>query len=62
MNSNGVAYSVIQVWLKREGEVLTLLFKVVILETSPITSAITLFSNNTTDRAHASYKRLVLII
>jgi len=39
-----------------------LLFKVVILETSPITSAITLLSNNTTDRAQASYIRLELII
>jgi hypothetical protein len=35
-----------------------LLFKVVILGTS----AITLFSNNTPDRAQASYKRLELII
>jgi hypothetical protein len=62
MNSNGVAYSVTQVWPKRERKGLKLLFKVVILETSHITSAITLFSNNTTDRAQASYKRLELII
>jgi hypothetical protein len=62
MNSNGVAYSVTQVQLKRERKGLKLLFKVVILETSPITSAIKLFSNNITDRAQASYKRLELII
>jgi len=47
---------------QRERKGSKLLFKGVILGTSPITSAIMLFSNNTTDRAQASYKRLELII
>jgi hypothetical protein len=47
---------------QRERKGSKLLFKVVILGTSPIISAIILFSNNTTDRARASYKRLDLII
>jgi hypothetical protein len=47
---------------QRERKGLKLLFRVVILGTSPITSAITLFSNNTSDKAQASYKRLELII
>jgi len=47
---------------QRERKGSKLLFKGVNLGRCPITSAIMLFSNNTTDRAKASYKSLELII